>query len=111
MVPRNGKFKSPRIRKTNKNPGDLTSFSGKEGNIEIVVYGGKSIFAKNQILKYSQDPLARSIAAQELLELMNVVAVPVPHSIALEMGTMATQTANATANGAAAAVGTIVATS
>ena len=104
VVPRNGMFKSPRICKTTKYPGDLTSLSGHQGNIEIVVYGKNSIFAKNQILKNSQDPLARSIAVQELLELMKVVAVPDSPSSGVEIGNMATQTANAT--GASANVAT-----
>ena len=56
----------------------LTFNLGKYGNIEVIVYGPDSIYAKNQILKNSPDPLARSIAAQELLELMNVVIVPSP---------------------------------
>ena len=64
-------------------------FQGKRGNIEVVVYGKKSIFAKNQILKNSQDPLARSIAAQELLELMKVVVIPVP------MAAVVNETSNA----------------
>ena len=80
--------------------GDLTSSSGQQGNIEIVVYGKNSIFAKNQILKNSQDPLARSIAVQELLELMKVVEVPDSQSTGLGIGNMATQTANATGAGA-----------
>ena len=50
--------------------------SGKLGNIEVIVYGKDSIYAKNQILKNSPDALARSIASQELLELLGVLADP-----------------------------------
>ena len=105
VVPRNGMLKSPRICKTIKDAGDLTLSSGAQGNIEIVVYSKNSIFAKNQILKNSQDPLARSIAVQELLELMKIVAVPDPdpQSTGLGTGDMATQTANATGVGASVA--------
>ena len=70
--------------------------SGAHGNIEVIVYGKNSIFAKNQILKNSPDPLARSIAAQELLELMHVVVIPIPDQTDLEIGTGANETANAT---------------
>ena len=96
VLPRNGMLKSPRVCRTNEEPGDLTSFSGEQGNIEIVVYGKNSIFAKNQILKHSQDPLARSIAVQELLELMRMVTDPDSQSTGVEAGNMATQAANAT---------------
>lgn len=74
--------------------------NGHHGNIEVVVYGKDSIFAKNQILKNSPDPLARSIAAQELLELMQVVVIPVPDQTELEIGNLANQTANATISSA-----------
>lgn len=73
----------------------MTPCLGNNGNIEIVVYGKKSIFAKNQILKNSQDPLARSIAAQELLELIDAVTVPPPEQTALEVATGAKEGANA----------------
>lgn len=73
--------------------------SGARGNIEVVVYSKRSIFAKNQILKNSPDPLARSIAAQELLELMQVVMIPFPDQKDLEIGAGAKETANATIRG------------
>ena len=84
----------------------LTPGSGKNRNIEIVVYGKKSIYAKNQILKYSPDPLARSIAAQELLELVGAAPVPVPYPSPTELavGTTANKQTNAT-------VGSLVGTS
>ena len=69
---------------------------GKLGNIEIIVYGKDSIYAKNQILKYSQDPLARSIASQELLELLGVLVNPTPSTSGLRMEAIAKETANAT---------------
>ncbi|KAM0803793.1 hypothetical protein BDR22DRAFT_818479 [Usnea florida] len=96
VVPRNGMLKYPKICRTIEKTGDLTSSLGEQGNIEIVVYGQNSVFAKNQILKYSQDPLARSIAVQELLELMKMVTDPDAQSTGVEIGSMATQAANAT---------------
>lgn len=80
--------------------GGVVPKNGHHGNIEVVVYGKDSIFAKNQILKNSPDPLARSIAAQELLELMQVVVIPVPDQTELEIGNLANQTANATISSA-----------
>ena len=59
------------------------------------MYGKDSIYAKNQILKYSQDPLARSIASQELLELLGVLVDPTPSTPVSRMGAMAKETANA----------------
>ena len=59
------------------------------------MYGKDSIYAKNQILKYSQDQLARSIASQELLELLGVLVDPTPSTAGLRMGAMAKETANA----------------
>ncbi|KAL9073105.1 MAG: hypothetical protein Q9161_003159 [Pseudevernia consocians] len=94
-----------------KEMGGLLPKNGNHGNIEIVVYGKDSIFAKNQILKNSQDPLARSIAAQELLELMNVVLVPLPQQTALEMGTVAKGVANASTASGLATTETYVETS
>lgn len=111
MVTRNGTFSTPMTDIKHRNLRYLTTDLGKHGNIEIVVYSKGSIFAKNQILKNSPDPLARSIALQELLELMNVVMVLVPHSTELGVGAVATQTANATIASALATVGTFVATS
>ena len=60
------------------------------------------MFAKNQILKNSPDPLARSIAAQELLELLHVVVIPISDQAELEIGDLGNQTANATTAGALA---------
>ena len=74
----------------------LTPGLGKLGNIEIVIYGKDSIYAKNQILKYSSDPLARSIAAQELMELLHAVEVPASSPTASVMEAMARSTAIAT---------------
>lgn len=82
-----------------KGVGGVIPRNGEQGNIEIVVYGKNSVFAKNQILKYSQDPLARSIAVQELLELMKIVQPPDPQPTGVEIGNMASQTANATGAG------------
>ena len=59
------------------------------------MYGKDSVYAKNQILKNSQDPLARSIASQELLELLGVITNPTPSATGLRMGAIATETANA----------------
>ena len=59
------------------------------------MYGKDSIYAKNQILKYSQDQLARSIASQELLELLGVLVDPTPSAPGLRMGAIAKETANA----------------
>ena len=75
------------------------------------MYGNDSIFAKNQILKNSPDQLARSIAAQELLELMNVVIVPVPHQTELGNGNLANQTASASMASIVATAGSLVETS
>ena len=85
----------------------LTPNSGDYRNIEIIVYGTRSIYAKNQILKHSTDPLARSIAAQELLELMNLVQVP--DQPELEIGALANNTASLTNTSALATVVTSVA--
>ncbi len=41
--------------------------------MEIVVYAERSIYAISRILRNSPDPLARSIALQELLQLIDVV--------------------------------------
>ena len=90
--------------------GQLTPDLGKNANIEVAVYGKPSIYAKNQILKYSTDPLARSIAAQELLELLNVV-IPDPAPTESAMGTTAEKTVNSTITGASATSGTFVQTS
>ena len=90
---------------------NLTLTLGKHGNIELVVYGNDSIFAKNQILKNSPDPLARSIATQELLELLNIVVVPVPYPPDLETGTVASETANSAISNAVATAGAYVETS
>ncbi|CAF9923071.1 hypothetical protein IMSHALPRED_005844 [Imshaugia aleurites] len=89
--------------------GVVTKNVGKYGNIEIVVYGINSIFAKNQILKNSLDPLARSIATQELLELLDILVIPVPHPVDFGMGSVASDTANATISSAVATNGTSVA--
>ena len=48
-------------------------YLGQVGNIEVLVYGKDSVYAKNQILENSPDELARSIAMQELLELLGIV--------------------------------------
>ena len=78
----------------------LTSGLGKLGNLEVVIYGKSSIYAKNQILKHSSDPLARSIAAQELMELLHAVETPA------SMEAMARGTANATIESGSATAGT-----
>lgn len=84
---------------------------GHHRNIEIVVYGKDSIFAKNQILKSSRDPLARLTAAPELLELINAVIVSVPQPEVLKMRMIANGTANATTASALASAGILVDTS
>ena len=60
------------------------------------MYGKDSIYAKNQILKYSTDELARSIASQELLELLGLIMDPTPSTTGSRMEAMAKETANAT---------------
>ena len=53
------------------------------------MYGQDSVYAKNQILKNSQDELARSIATQELLELLGIVVDETPSATGLRMVTPA----------------------
>lgn len=111
VVPRNGVVPNLSTHTRHHTIRYLTSDLGKHGNIEIVVYGNDSIFAKNQILKNSSDQLARSIAAQELLELMNIVIVPVPHQTELGSGNLANQTASASMASIVATAGSLVETS
>jgi hypothetical protein len=47
--------------------------TGVHQNIEVLLYGADSVYAKIQILRSSQDPGAKSIAEQELLELIGVL--------------------------------------
>lgn len=96
VVVKNGMLLVSIIHRRHGSVRHLTLGPGKNSNIEIVVYGKDSIFAKNQILKYSSDQLARSIAAQELLQLLNIVIVPVPHQPELDLGTRVNPTVNAT---------------
>ncbi|KAF6236899.1 hypothetical protein HO173_005190 [Letharia columbiana] len=91
--------------------GGVITKNGKHGNIEIVVYGKDSIFAKNQILKNSPDQLARSIAAQELLELMNIVIVPETDQPESEVRTVANRTVNPTSESRLITAGVHVETS
>ena len=77
VISKNGRVPAPTMTKDIESSLS-NSVLGRYGNIEVVVYATHSVYAKNQILKNSQDPLARSIATQELLELMNVVIAPVP---------------------------------
>ena len=60
------------------------------------MYGKDSVYAKNQILKYSTDEVARSIATQELLELLGIMIDPAPSMTGTRMEAMAKETANAT---------------
>jgi hypothetical protein len=59
-----------------------SSHIGLEDKLEIVVYAENSIYAKTHILRNSPDPVARSIALQELLELMDLTRhAPTPAQV------------------------------
>ena len=47
--------------------------AGVHQNIEVLLYGADSVYSKIQVLRFSQDPEAKSIAEQELLELIGVI--------------------------------------
>ena len=61
-----------------------TTTAGDRENMEVVLYGAGSVYSKSQILRFSQDPEAKSIAEQELLEL--IVVVPNPHDYPTQVG-------------------------
>ena len=45
---------------------------GNRGNLEVVLFNPNSVYGKVTILRHSKDPVARSIANQELLELLHL---------------------------------------
>lgn len=45
---------------------------GQRQNLEVVLYGANSVYSNVYILRNSDDPLAVSIAQQELLELLGM---------------------------------------
>lgn len=51
---------------------DITSPLGNHQNLEAVLYGADSVYSKVHILRNSDDPLAVSIAQQELLALLGL---------------------------------------
>ena len=51
----------------------LTLLLGDRQNIEVVLYNQESMYGKVHILRHSPDPVAVSIAEQELLELIGLV--------------------------------------
>lgn len=61
-----------------------TTIAGDRENIEVVLYGAGSVYSKIQILRFSQDPEAKSIAEQELLESIGVV--PNPYDYPTQVG-------------------------
>ena len=56
----------------------------------------QSIYAKNRIIKYSPDPLAKSIAVQELLDLLRLTPGISDAQIQAEIAMLDIGTANTT---------------
>ena len=52
----------------------LTLITGNLGNLEVVLYNANSMYGKVTILRNSKDPVAVSIAEQELLELLHLTS-------------------------------------
>ncbi|MCJ1460633.1 hypothetical protein MMC28_011015 [Mycoblastus sanguinarius] len=76
--------------------GGIVVENGENQAIEIVVYAMQSIYAKNRIIKYSPDPLAKSIAVQELLDLLRLTPGISDAQIQAEIAMLDIGTANTT---------------
>lgn len=46
--------------------------AGNHGNLEVVLFNQNSAYGKVTIIRHSSDPVAVSIATQELLELLHL---------------------------------------
>ena len=68
----------------------LTGSTGVGQKMEIVVYSTRSLYGLNVIIRRSTDPVARSIAMQELLDLIGLTVGPSP----VEMSALAASLAN-----------------
>ncbi|KAL8729338.1 MAG: hypothetical protein Q9166_004835 [cf. Caloplaca sp. 2 TL-2023] len=56
--------------------GGIDTEIGRNRKLEVLVYDARSIFGYTRILDHSPDPEARSIAMQELMELLDVTPRP-----------------------------------
>ncbi|KAI4116514.1 MAG: hypothetical protein LQ338_007703 [Usnochroma carphineum] len=55
---------------------DTKTYKGRDERLEVVVYDARSIYGYTRILDGSHDPEARSIAMQELLQLLDITPRP-----------------------------------
>ena len=46
--------------------------TGQQQKLEILIFAENSIYAKTRIIRYSPDPVARSIALQEFMQLVEI---------------------------------------
>ena len=55
-----------------KKQGGVIVRNGLQGNLEVVLYNKESLYGRIDILRNSVDDLAKSIAQQEMLELLKL---------------------------------------